>query len=183
MSGPNVDEREASVGRNEAILRAVNDQIQALNKTFLLASEEFAIVCECGQLECVEKIQITRGTYARVRADPTLFLLVRGHDDPTVEAVVDGNHAGYVVVRKPRGTPAELAANMAPGYPDRLEHARRDTIDSIAKQMRENGMSSREDFEEVQQTMLPDHGKDFLASGPMSITWRDVKKRLEEISA
>ena len=179
MSGP-VDEREVRVGLNEAVLRAVNDQMLELGKTFVLASEEFAIVCECGQLKCVEQIQITRGTYARVRADPTLFLLVPGHDDPTVEAVVETDQEAYVVVRKPRGTPAESAANVAPGYPDRLEHVRRDAVDSIAKQMRENGMSSREDFEDVHQTMLPDHGRDFLASGPMSITWRDVKKRLEE---
>jgi hypothetical protein len=49
-----------------------------------------------------------------VRTDPTLFLVVPGHEDPTVEAVVESDQAAYFVVRKPAGTPAEIAANTAP---------------------------------------------------------------------
>jgi hypothetical protein len=177
-----VDEREARVGRTEAVIRAVNDQIEDLDKAFAIGDEEFAIVCECGQMECVEQIQIVRADYARVRTDLTLFLVVPGHEDPTVEVVVESGQAGYVVVRKPPGTPAEIAANTAPLRRDPRERRRRNAINSIADQMRENGMSSEDDFLHVRQSMLPDRAEDFLASGLLSISWRDVRIRLEEIS-
>lgn len=107
------NEREARLGRNESVFRTVNDQIESLNQTFASGgSFEFGIVCECGDMTCAEQIQIPSADYARVRADETMFLLVAGHENPAVERVVDSN-AAYIVVRKPSGTPAEIAANAA----------------------------------------------------------------------
>ena len=117
MSGrdESVDEREARAGRAEAVFRLVNNQIASLHETYGAVGEEpFAIICECGDMNCIEQLPIPSAEYARVRADPTLFLLAPGHEDPTVEAVVEGHQAAYAVVRKPRGTPAERAANTPP---------------------------------------------------------------------
>ena len=184
MSEPDesAEQREARVGRTEGVIRAVNDQIEELNKAFAVSDEEFAIVCECGEVECVEQIQIARSAYARVRTNDTLFLVISGHEDPTVEAVVESGQAGYVVVQKYPGRPAEIAANLARVRHDPQARARRYAINSIATHMHEYGMSSKDDFEDVRHSMLPDDAKDFLATGLLSITWRDVKKRLEEIS-
>ena len=184
MSGPDesVEQREARVGRNEGVIRAVNDQIEELNRAFAVSDEELAIVCECGELECVEQIQIARPAYARVRADHTLFLVISGHEDPTVEAVVESGQSGHVVVQKYPGKPAEIAANMARVRRDPQERARRYAINSIATHMNEYDMSSEDDFEDVRHSMLPEDSTDFLASGLLSITWRDVRKRLDEIS-
>jgi hypothetical protein len=108
-------EREERVGRNEALFRTVNERIENLNDGFgAVAGTEFGIVCECGSLECAETISTSTTDYRRVRADPTLFILVAGHDDPTVEAVVEEHPAGYVVVRKHPGKPADIAAETAP---------------------------------------------------------------------
>jgi hypothetical protein len=110
-----VNERQSRLGRNESVFRAVNDQIERLNETFAAVGPvEIGIVCECGDMTCAELIQIQSVEYARVRTDPTLFLLISGHEDPTVEVVVESDNDGYVVVRKPVDTPAEVAANSAP---------------------------------------------------------------------
>jgi hypothetical protein len=108
-------EREERVGRNEALFRIVNERIEDLNAGFGAAADaQFEIVCECGALECAERVLASTTDYRRVRADPTLFILAPGHDDPTVEAVVEEHPSGYVVVRKHPRTPADMAAETAP---------------------------------------------------------------------
>jgi hypothetical protein len=110
-----VDERQERVGRNEALFRVVNERIERLNEVFAaVADDVFEIVCECGDMTCVEQIQIRSAEYERVRADPTLFIIAPGHEDATVEAVVEEVRGAYVVVRKHPGDPANLAARRAP---------------------------------------------------------------------
>jgi hypothetical protein len=109
-----VDERQERLGRNEALFRVVNERIYELNEAFdAIADEGFEIVCECAAIACVEQILIPTAEYARVRTDPTLFVLVPGHEDLTVEAVVEENQA-YLVVRKYHDRAAGIAAERAP---------------------------------------------------------------------
>ena len=92
MSGPqeSVEERQARLGRNEALFRVVNKKISELNGSFAgVTDDQFEIVCECGGLSCVEQIVIRTAEYARIRTDPRRFVLVPGHEDATVEAVVE----------------------------------------------------------------------------------------------
>lgn len=95
-----MDDREARVRRNEVVSRALNDQNEYLDETFAIDGKEFAIVCECGQINCSRQIRIARSAYARVRSDPKLFLLIPGHEDKTLEEVVDSEKARYAIVRK-----------------------------------------------------------------------------------
>jgi hypothetical protein len=115
MSGPeeSVGERQDRVGRNEALFRAVNERLEGLNDTFAVLTDTFQMVCECGYGKCVEQLTIPTGDYTRIRRDPTLFVLVPGHQDATSEAVVEEVHEKYVVVRKHPGRPARLAAERA----------------------------------------------------------------------
>jgi hypothetical protein len=82
------------VAVNESLSRNVNE---------LLAAEEDAlrltIICECARHDCAERIDVARTEYEEVREDPTMFLVLRGHADRTVEEVVrsEGDHE---VVRK-----------------------------------------------------------------------------------
>jgi hypothetical protein len=111
MSGEeSVDERQRRLGLNEALFRAVNERIDDLNETFRTKGEELETVCECGDASCVERIAVPKDEYERIRRDPTLFLLVPGHDDASAEAVVDEDQRTYIVVRKHPGGPADLAA-------------------------------------------------------------------------
>jgi hypothetical protein len=118
MSSPEepVDEREARLGRNEAIFRLVNDRMSDLNETFAAMTDgEFVIVCECSTVACVQQIVISETEYARVRSDPMSFVVFPGHEDPTLEAVVEHDRGtGYLVVRKHPGVPTDLAVENAP---------------------------------------------------------------------
>jgi hypothetical protein len=105
--------REQRVGRNEALFRQVNEQIEGVNRAFALVTRTMEVVCECADLECTERISLTIDDYERVRADPRLFVLVPGHERRDVEDVVQAP-GGYVVVRKRAGGPAELAERLNP---------------------------------------------------------------------
>jgi hypothetical protein len=110
-----MDERQARVGRNEALFRAVNEHLEDLNEAFAtVADAEFEVVCECGDAACVEQILIPAAEYVRVRTDPTLCIMTPRHEDATVEAVIENDHATYHVIRKRPGEPADLAAETAP---------------------------------------------------------------------
>jgi hypothetical protein len=55
--------------------------------------------CECDNAACVEKIDIRPSDYERVVAHRYRFVLVPGHEDESVERVVE-RYAGYVVAEK-----------------------------------------------------------------------------------
>ena len=75
------DERARRVGQNEALYRQVNEHIEDLNDAFGAVTGDFAIVCECGELSCVEQISVRHDLYERTRADPTRFIVKPGHED------------------------------------------------------------------------------------------------------
>lgn len=95
-------ERRERLSRNELLFRVINERMRELNETFAaVTDDEFAIVCECSCLTCVRQMIIPRVEYDRVRTDPTLFIVLPGHEDTTVETVVeDDRGASYLVVRK-----------------------------------------------------------------------------------
>jgi hypothetical protein len=109
-----MDERVKRIGKNEALFRRVNDEVEGLERQLAeLTDETFHIVCECGDLDCHQRIVVPLPEYERVRADSALFLVVPGHDLPRAETVVETT-ASYVVVRKRPGGPEELAQATDP---------------------------------------------------------------------
>jgi recombinational DNA repair protein RecR len=103
-----MDERERRIAENEILYRSVNERIEDLNAAFGAMTESMSVVCECGEGACAEQIEIGAADYERVRADPTHFIVLPGHEIADVEEVVA--HGGaYHVVRKRPGGPAELA--------------------------------------------------------------------------
>jgi hypothetical protein len=108
-----MDERQRRIGENEILYRTVNEKIEDLNAAFGTLTETMTVVCECGDGSCTEQIQLEVPTYERVRADPTLFVTVPGHEEPDVESVVERTD-GFQLVRKDTGGPAELAAEHDP---------------------------------------------------------------------
>jgi hypothetical protein len=103
-----VTERERRIGANEAIFREVNERIEEINRTFSTLTDSMKIMCECGGAGCAEMISIHVSEYEQVRSDPTLFVIVPGHEAPDVEDVVE-RHEGFDVVRKHPGEPAAIA--------------------------------------------------------------------------
>ena len=108
-----MSERERRVGLNEALFRQVNERLEDLNEALGWVGGRMQVVCECGDEACIERISMSPEDYEAVRAVPTTFALVEGHDDPTVETVVERRDE-FVVVRKHGGAPAQIAAETDP---------------------------------------------------------------------
>ena len=92
--------REDRIARNEALFRSVNERVRELASSATATEpESVAFVCECGSADCTATVSLTVAEYEHVRADPTHFIVVTGHEIPDVERVVE-RHDGYDVVRK-----------------------------------------------------------------------------------
>ena len=105
------DERTRRIGENESLFRTVNDKIEALNRKFSVTSDDFTVVCECGDAACVERFAMTCDDYGALRADSAMFAITPGHEAADVEGVVEKTER-YWIVRKHLGAPAELAKNL-----------------------------------------------------------------------
>jgi hypothetical protein len=107
------DERERRVGHNEALYRQVNERIEDLNEAFGDVTGDFAIVCECGDLTCMEQISVSRQLYERTRANPTRFIVKIGHEAPDIEDAVE-REGEYSVVEKDQPTARRVAEESDP---------------------------------------------------------------------
>jgi len=108
-----LDERSRRIGQNEILYRAVNEKIEGLNRVFGTLTDTMTVVCECGRLTCAEQIELEIPVYERVRSDPTLFVVVPGHEAAQIEAVLDHNDT-FDIVRKVDGAAAHLATENDP---------------------------------------------------------------------
>jgi hypothetical protein len=93
--------REERLARNEASFRSLNDSLGANVHERLSGSGSNVpgFVCECGNGDCDDIIQVELSAYEEVRRDPCLFLVRPGHEAPDVEDVVQREDR-YIVVRK-----------------------------------------------------------------------------------
>jgi hypothetical protein len=90
---------------NEALFRSLNERVTEIGDDLDTAPvgaptgdyEEF--FCECGGLECMARIQMSRAEYEAVRAHPARFFTLESHADPEVERIVERT-ARYAVVEK-----------------------------------------------------------------------------------
>jgi hypothetical protein len=103
--------REERQGRNEALLREVNEAIER-GQWPSSADDPVRFRCECALLDCNETIEMTVGEYERLRQDPRRFVLLPGHEVSDVEIVVDA-HGAYIIVEKQNGA-GEIADDLDP---------------------------------------------------------------------
>ena len=108
-----MDERERRIGLNEAVFREANERIQELNQTFATVTDRLVLVCECGDGACALQISMAPAAYEELRADPTTFAIVPGHEIPDVEEII-AEHEGYAIVRKGEGIPRRVAEATDP---------------------------------------------------------------------
>jgi len=102
---------EVRIATTEAIFRNVNERIAESAQRFDADEAEF--VCECGDRACTHRIEASLDDYERVRADPTRFLLVPGHEDERVERVVE-RRSRFSVVDKFEKTVAATVRRLNP---------------------------------------------------------------------
>ncbi len=85
-------------GRNEAIFRGVNARIEEGAELHAVHAP-LPFHCECGNAECVAKIEIAPHEYERIFANPVRFVVLPGHQLLDVERVVD-ERGSFIVVEK-----------------------------------------------------------------------------------
>jgi hypothetical protein len=107
------DRRRRQLARNEALYRTVNEEIESLTETFAQAPASMTAVCECADESCTEEIELAIDVYEAVRADPTLFIAVPGHENLEVEVVAE-RHESFVVVCKDKSEGREVAIATDP---------------------------------------------------------------------
>ena len=92
-----IERRKAA---NEAVFRNVNERIEALQHSFAVAEKEpLQMICECDQLDCMERVAIGVEAYELIRSQPDQFIVTPGHVDPSVERSVT-QHRDHVLVQK-----------------------------------------------------------------------------------
>ena len=109
------EQRRARIAANEALYRSVNEQLETLNQVMTSVADDntMVIVCECGNLDCAEQIEVTIDTYESVRADPTLFIIVPGHEIDDVEDIV-AHRDSFDIVCKHKGRGERVARETDP---------------------------------------------------------------------
>jgi hypothetical protein len=105
-----MDERiQRRIAANESAFREVNEAIER----GLWQGEADSLVafrCECASLDCDRLVKLTPREYERVRADPRRFFVLRGHELPEAETVVETRER-YAVVEKIAAAGAAAEAN------------------------------------------------------------------------
>jgi hypothetical protein len=107
------DARRARIAKTESLFRSVNEKLDDINQSFSLATQSMTAVCECGDMNCTEQIDIDLTTYERIRSDPTWFVIVPGHEVADVEEIVE-RHEGFDVVCKHKGAGEAVAIATDP---------------------------------------------------------------------
>jgi len=105
------DETVRRIAGNEGAFRNVNESLRA-GKGLADAAKRFPFRCECGVLGCNRLIELTVPEYEAVRAHPTRFAIVDGHELTEAERVVERRER-YSVVEK-ESTGAVVAAQTDP---------------------------------------------------------------------
>ncbi|MDX6474957.1 MAG: hypothetical protein QOH95_468 [Gaiellaceae bacterium] len=109
-----MSERARRIGENEAIFRQVNEHVESLNRRLAdVGAAELDIVCECGDITCIDRLLVPISSYEEIRSDSALFFVKRGHDLADVEDVVEHTDA-YDVVRKHPGEAQRVAEETDP---------------------------------------------------------------------
>jgi hypothetical protein len=92
---------EERIRRNNEVFRETNERIHADVGKRDHELQQLPFLCECPVEDCVEVIPLTEEQYAAVRANPSHYVTIAGHEESEkpVGRVVARND-GYVIVEK-----------------------------------------------------------------------------------
>lgn len=99
------------IARTESLFREVNERIAESAERFEATETRF--VCECADPTCTHRVGVTLAEYEQVRKDGATFLLVPGHEDERVEAVVKAD-SDRAIIEKRHPKVASLARKLNP---------------------------------------------------------------------
>jgi len=95
-----VDERLERIAKNETVFRAANLEIESAEREVGGGGDQLIeVLCECGRQACRGVITLTAAKYEGIHSQADRFVVLRGHESPEIETVVE-EHADYLVVDK-----------------------------------------------------------------------------------
>ena len=99
------------IAKTEALFRNVNEGID--DASARLDTEEGRFVCECGDPDCTERIEVPLDEYESIREHPTRFVVSPGHVKAPLERVVK-HRRGYAVIEKVDPAVARIVKQLNP---------------------------------------------------------------------
>ena len=91
---------ERRLQENEVIFKQVNkDMDDFLNDIGVRHQVSVPFFCECSDLNCRVRIELTPAEYKKIHKNKQYFVVVNGHEIPEIEETFEHNDT-YAVVRK-----------------------------------------------------------------------------------
>lgn len=100
---------DVRIAKNEDRARSFNESLERGDRAHG-ADGVAEFLCECGNADCSQTLEIPIAEYEEVRKNPKRFILALGHTADDVEVVVK-EQSSYLVVEK-LGRPGEIAADL-----------------------------------------------------------------------
>ena len=100
--GADAYERQREAVTDQSRFRDANDRFRGIVPSYgFKAGDRAPFICECADPRCFEAVMLSLEEYDRVRAHPSWFVVVLGHEDPeaTHERVIEAER-GYATVEK-----------------------------------------------------------------------------------
>jgi hypothetical protein len=129
-----------TIALTEAAFRIANERMAKWPERYTNSPVE-AYFCECGDRQCRARVLLSRDAYEAVRQDSRRFLIVPGHEKPTVESVIE-SYGTYEVVEK---LPDVLAIVTEADPRQRRSGAARDEAETTATAIQDEARSDRDD--------------------------------------
>jgi hypothetical protein len=96
---------------NEATFRDANEQLEARAAELGMDDRRTPYLCECEDERCMKVIRLRREEYEAVRAHPTRFVVIPGHQEGDERVVLEAD--GVTVIEKD-GVEGDLVAMRDP---------------------------------------------------------------------
>jgi hypothetical protein len=97
----NGDTRLARAEKNEQAHKEHNERrAQIEQEAGVPPDDPVPFACECDRPDCAKAVMLRIDEYERAIGPPDQFVVSPGHEDPSVERVVE-QRDGYVIVSKP----------------------------------------------------------------------------------
>jgi hypothetical protein len=95
-----------AAAHNEEVFRSINERIEEGAEQHGVG-QALPFHCECAMHGCVETIELSPAEYDQVASHFARFVVVPGHEQLGIEAVVE-RHATYLVIEKTGEARAEI---------------------------------------------------------------------------
>lgn len=97
---------------NQALFREVNERIKKLADGFAAGGRD-RLICECGNPECTQQIDVIAAEYERVRGHARRFVVALNHENPETETIVEENER-FAIVETYGGSASHIAGETDP---------------------------------------------------------------------